>query len=369
MAIAIKDGYANSDVASKTYITPNYNRPAIIAKGSATVDGDLSDWSGTTWAPLNTTYDIYQSTEEALNADIAEAYYAARWQAGRVYVAVKVKDMSHYFKDAYTDWNARDAVEIYLHTDNMNDITYSNCTTAQEYVMGIMSSDHTKVWTALGNSSMYPNRIIPIPSDGTYDSVGKTAGKLDGDWIYYEIEVTPFTYFGYVTGEASTITTLEAGDIIGLDVCVAGHSSSAYTGMKSENSMTGKSVNWQNFGLHVLVIPGDANCDGAVDVGDLGILAANYGGSSKAWNQGDFNGDGIVDVGDLGILAANYGTGSQSGADFNADYAKVFGTDVKSVTSDDSTTDDTDSTICSSLGLSLVAGLVLMSLMLVKLEE
>jgi hypothetical protein len=139
--------------------------------------------------------------------------------------------------------------------------------------------------------------------------------------------------------------------------------------MKSENSMTGKSVNWQNFGLHVLVIPGDANCDGAVDVGDLGILAANYGGSSKAWNQGDFNGDGIVDVGDLGILAANYGTGSQSGADFNADYAKVFGTDVKSVTSDDSTTDDTDSTICSSLGLSLVAGLVLMSLMLVKLEE
>jgi uncharacterized protein YjbI with pentapeptide repeats len=58
--------------------------------------------------------------------------------------------------------------------------------------------------------------------------------------------------------------------------------------------------------LHVL---GDANDDGRVDVGDLGILAANYGsGDSGTWGSGDFNGDGQVDVGDLGILAANYGT-------------------------------------------------------------
>lgn len=58
-------------------------------------------------------------------------------------------------------------------------------------------------------------------------------------------------------------------------------------------------------------IPGDANNDGMVDVGDLGILAGNYGMQSGAtWAQGDFNNDGAVDVGDLGILAGNYGTGS-----------------------------------------------------------
>jgi uncharacterized protein (DUF2141 family) len=112
--------------------------------------------------------------------------------------------------------------------------------------------------------------------------------------------------------------------------------------------------------------PGDANGDGAVDVGDLGILAANYGKTSGAtWRMGDFNGDGAVDVGDLGILAANYGRGSQSGADFDADYAKVFGTSVN----EDDTDADTDSSICSSLGLSLIVGLALMGLMLVKLEK
>jgi T5SS/PEP-CTERM-associated repeat protein len=56
-------------------------------------------------------------------------------------------------------------------------------------------------------------------------------------------------------------------------------------------------------------INGDANYDGVVDVGDLGILAANYGRTGeRSWALGDFNMDGFVDVGDLGILAANYGS-------------------------------------------------------------
>jgi hypothetical protein len=110
--------------------------------------------------------------------------------------------------------------------------------------------------------------------------------------------------------------------------------------------------------------PGDANGDGAVDVGDLGILAANYGGTEKTWAEGDFNGDGLVDVGDLGILAANYGTGSQSGADFDADYAKTFGVSSEK----EEVASEEDGTACSSLGLSLVAGFAIMGLMLVKLE-
>jgi hypothetical protein len=117
------------------------------------------------------------------------------------------------------------------------------------------------------------------------------------------------------------------------------------------------------------LIPGDANKDGMVDVGDLGILAANYGGSNKTWAMGDFNNDGIVDVGDLGILAANYGKGSStSGMNFDADYAKVFGTTDSSMISEESADDDNNS-ICTSLGLSLVAGLAMLGLMIVKLEE
>ena len=42
--------------------------------------------------------------------------------------------------------------------------------------------------------------------------------------------------------------------------------------------------------------PGDANGDGKVDVSDLGILAANYGGTGKTWALGDFNGDHKPDI-------------------------------------------------------------------------
>jgi len=58
--------------------------------------------------------------------------------------------------------------------------------------------------------------------------------------------------------------------------------------------------------------PGDANNDGAVNVGDLGIVAAVWmQGGRKYWRDGDFTGDGIINVGDLGVLAFNWGwTGS-----------------------------------------------------------
>jgi hypothetical protein len=111
-------------------------------------------------------------------------------------------------------------------------------------------------------------------------------------------------------------------------------------------------------------MPGDANGDGAVDVGDLGILAANYGGANKTWAQGDFNGDKLVDVGDLGILAANYGKNSSS-SNWATDYAKAFGTTV----ADEEDADEISNFVCSGLGLPLMVGLALMGLMLVKLEE
>ncbi len=55
-------------------------------------------------------------------------------------------------------------------------------------------------------------------------------------------------------------------------------------------------------------LPGDANYDDVVDVGDLGILAGNWATTEGGqWKKGDYNGDGAVDVGDLGILAGNWG--------------------------------------------------------------
>ncbi len=62
------------------------------------------------------------------------------------------------------------------------------------------------------------------------------------------------------------------------------------------------------------VMPGDANGDGIVDVADLGVLGANFGGTNAVSTDGDFNGDGVIDVADLGILGANWTAGQEAGA-------------------------------------------------------
>jgi hypothetical protein len=59
--------------------------------------------------------------------------------------------------------------------------------------------------------------------------------------------------------------------------------------------------------LVMLTKNGDANLDGAVDISDLNLVAANYGLTGGArWAQGDFDYDGDVDLNDLNLLLANF---------------------------------------------------------------
>jgi hypothetical protein len=373
-AIAVAENYNPSAVTSLTFEVPStYNRPEWISYGSATVDGNLSDWSNATWVTLDkiNLNDSYTQDDAEFEEDVPEAYYAARWSNGKIYIAVKVHDLSHYFVNSYSLWNDHDGIEVFLHTDaNDNTDYHSKSTSAQQYEIGITNSNHSAVWAYVGSNGAYNLKT------SSYE-IAETAGVVGGtnnEWLYYELALTPYTYFGLLeTNDLSTtkVTNLFANEVIGLDVEVIANSGGAYMGKKSENTLQPKYNNWTNFGKHKLAAPtpGDANGDGKVDVGDLGILAANYGLSSGAtWNKGDFNNDGKVDVGDLGILAANYGTGT-SGADFQSDYAKVFGCDAADEDTTGSEAEDTTSTICNSLGLSLIAGLGLFALMLVKLEK
>ena len=357
-------GATMGDIAVSLSNPSYFGRPATIPYGqSITVDGILSDWADADWTPLDQNYNGGGAS------DVSQAFFAVKWgdQGHKVYVAVKVQDSHHSFTDSCGMWNARDAVEIYLHTTGSGNVNYYNTQdTAQQYIVGIMAGNQSQVWTSLSDTGSVP------PSAGF-----EAAGKVDGEWIYYEVAMTPFEYFGGITGQPDILSPLSAGTVIGLDVCVVGHNGSQYTGMKSENMMTGKSSNWQKFGLHkigantIVTLPGDANNDGKVDVSDLGILAANYGLTSGAeWIQGDFNGDHQVDVSDLGILAANYGVGTGSTLDFNAD-AGALGL----VAGDEETAKDqtpvTSTLGCGSAGLPLVAGMVLAGLMLggLKLKE
>jgi hypothetical protein len=359
-----------SVTTSVTYTAPaSYNRPSKIGQGSAvTLDGQLADWSDTPWTSLDQVYDSYYESIPALNADIPEAYYAAKWTADKVYVAIKVRDTHHIFTGSYTAWDGRDAVEVYLHAKSG---THGMPEYSQQYTIGLTGETTNQVWTSMTNTGF-------VPSVANFQA----SGKVVGQWLIYEVAMSPFLFF---SGESqgSIPATLELGDVLGLDVCVVGNDGQAaapmgysvgYTGMKCENTMAGKVWDWNLFGIHQLVAivhPGDANLDNMVDVGDLGILAANYGSTSKAWAQGDFNGDLLVDVGDLGILAAHYGEGStnSSSADFNADYAKAFSTTVTDDIENDTTLGNS---MCSALGLPLIAGLMLAYMMLLgnfKLED
>jgi fibronectin-binding autotransporter adhesin len=53
--------------------------------------------------------------------------------------------------------------------------------------------------------------------------------------------------------------------------------------------------------------PGDFNLDGVVNLQDLDIWKANFGGASGTWATGDSNYDGIVNLTDLDLWKANFG--------------------------------------------------------------
>jgi hypothetical protein len=73
-------------------------------------------------------------------------------------------------------------------------------------------------------------------------------------------------------------------------------------------------------GARGIVLNGNTDFDGDVDLSDLSNLAANYGAPSGAtWAMGDFDQDGDVDLSDLSAMAANYGSGeAQAFADFQS---------------------------------------------------
>lgn len=67
---------------------------------------------------------------------------------------------------------------------------------------------------------------------------------------------------------------------------------------------------WAFGGPGRFVLPGDANLDGTVDIGDYALLSSAFGSSEgdPNWDENcDFNNDGSVDIGDYAILSSNFG--------------------------------------------------------------
>jgi len=248
----------------------SYSRPANIPGGTATVDGDLSDWVGADWVPLDQNYDLDPS------ADITEAYYAAKWTADKVYVAVKVKDTYNHFTNTYDQWDSRDAVEIYLHTTGTGPTNYNSTQAdAQQYTVGITSDNNSAVWATVGGNNS-------IPTAANFQAAGRKGTGLDAGWLFYEVAMTPFEVFS-LSGTGLVTSPLSANDVIGLDVVAIGNdgvspapgpsNSLGYLGTKSENMMLDKYMYYTRFGLHELAAaPTTYNLTGTVGLD-------NYSGS------------------------------------------------------------------------------------------
>ncbi len=73
------------------------------------------------------------------------------------------------------------------------------------------------------------------------------------------------------------------------------------------NNGAGWRVWVQRFSVGAPPCPGDFNGDGVIDIGDLSILLANFGGSGDP-SSGDLDGDGDVDLTDLANFLAVFGT-------------------------------------------------------------
>ena len=282
-AVAWAPGASTSYVKSATYTTVAVTKPYYIVYGTAVIDGDLSDWVDAEWTALDAPYDVPLYPSGApLNPgtpDIAEVYYAARWSRDKVYVAIKVRDTIHNLIDSYQTWDACDVTEYCIHTTGTGPTNYynNNYTAAQEYVVGI-KRDGKSVWTSLG----------PLGTAAGTNLIA--AGKVVGQWLYYEAALTPYHYLNLASPSQSVISYLSAGDSLGLDPQVVANdgttkinnsNSVGYTGTRTENMMTGKWNNYSVIGRHLLVeggsITGVKNCAHGTVVGCFGTVTAVSG--------------------------------------------------------------------------------------------
>jgi uncharacterized protein (TIGR03790 family) len=60
-----------------------------------------------------------------------------------------------------------------------------------------------------------------------------------------------------------------------------------------------------------VLLAGDVNMDGLVDMNDLGAMGPHWGTvvdpGGYGWTMGDLNGDGIIDMGDIGLVSSTWG--------------------------------------------------------------
>lgn len=330
--------------------------------GPIVIDGDISNWPAS--IPWSQPYIAWNGT--GLPSTTTRAKFAWNQAQNLLYVAIQTDEASIH---------AGGHAVVGVSTSRTNAAFTGDGAT--QLAFDILSGHTVAIMNEIDYYANKYDHSWPGWHSGTQDV--QAAFSVNNDVYTYEIAIPLWT--NWVTMAEKTV--LSVGDVIYLysileDKLEGGNGTNlTYNGNPNFAMTNGfKFASALTLGATVAMptptptptstrIPGDANNDGRVNVSDLGILAAHYGlTAGVAWEQGDFNNDGTVNVSDLGMLAANYGFGTGSSLDFDAD-ARALGlpADAKAETPELSTLG------CASAGLPLVAGLLLLGLCLIKLDE
>jgi hypothetical protein len=246
------------------------NNSMTIPMGAVVVDGNLGEWSeALEWVKLDKVYSRSPN-------DVDEAWFALQWDPNtkKIYAAVLVYDSEHVFLDEYVYWDASDRLEVYSQGDAEGGTGWvGTYDVAQQYYVAPNSTDGCWATWAFGEA---------IGGDAGFEY----AVTVSGNEIIYEVGVTQFDNYGGFSGGDIIVTELDVGDVVGFDVVSCTRWSEGF-GMLSENLMTGKSGNADQFAKYMLV--------------------GEHGGPPclKLWAS-DLDGNCVINWADLAVLAESW---------------------------------------------------------------
>lgn len=195
--------------------------PRAIGPDAVTVDGDLGDWAGADWLILGAGNPEGGVTwGEA--TDVSNAKYAARWDAGGIYVAAMCTDTVPVWTANDTGWNDSDRCEIYMDATNSNLEGYAEIGTsgaqsdAQHHIVGL--SGVASHWATCG---MIGGSPPPGPVPTIVTSVAGNTYMYEAYCPSYDGTLAPFG--------------LSLGMTVGLDVGMLSNDGATYSMLQANN--------------------------------------------------------------------------------------------------------------------------------------
>lgn len=172
------------------------NNTGTIVRGTATVDGDLSDWEDALeWVPLNV--NLYGDP-----CDVSNARFSMRWNedTDKVYAAIIIPDSYFWFTDGYgeeDDWDGGDRLEIFSQGSGAGGAYYSTYydDLCQQYFIGMNTPETGGTWASWANAAVLYGNPLPQFEYGI---------MTVGNEIHYEVGVKQYDNYAGRPGASGT---------------------------------------------------------------------------------------------------------------------------------------------------------------------